>query len=120
MADDSQAVEHEGGLPSAVLVVVYVVVLVATVAVGVGVLLANAMACASGGDNCANRVVIATLTWAGISFVLPVVALVWGLLSSRATRSGRVRRLVALLLLIALPVIGLAANLLILFNPVLQ
>lgn len=117
MPDVSRTDDNEGGLPSAVLVVVYAVVLVATIAVGAGVLLANAMACDSGGDNCANGVVIATLTWAAISFVLPVVALVWGLLSSRATASGRVRRVVALILIIVLPVIGLAANLLILFNP---
>lgn len=110
--------EREGGLPSVVLIVAYVVMLVGTVVLGAGVLMANVMACDSGGDNCATGVGIATVTWGVISFVLPVVALVWGLVSSRATRRGRISRIIALVLIIVLPVLGLAANLTILFLPV--
>lgn len=105
------------GLPSVVLIVVYVVFLLGTAAVGAGVLMANVMSCDSGGDNCANGVVIATLTWAAISFLLPLVALIWGLLSSRSTSGGRRSRVIALVAIVILPIIGLAANLAILFNP---
>ncbi len=110
--------EPEGGLPGVFLVVTYVIVLAGTLLLGAGVLIANAMSCDSGGDNCANGMIIATLTWGFISFILPIAALVWGLVSSRATRAGRRNRIIALICLILLPIIGLAANLLILFQPV--
>jgi hypothetical protein len=109
--------ETPGGLPNVVLGVVYGVMLAGTLVVAGGVMIANAMACDSGGDNCANGVIIATLTWLFISFVLPVAALVWGLVSSRLTRTGRRNRVFALISIIILPVVGLAANLVILFNP---
>lgn len=112
--------EPTGGLPGAALVVTYVVILAGTLILGMGVLLANAMSCDSGGENCANGVMIATLVWGVISFVLPVIALVWGLASSRATRRGRRNRIIALVCLILLPVIGLAANLVILFAPIFR
>lgn len=112
MNDDAQ-----GGLPNSALAVVYAVVMVGTVVVATGVMIGNAMACDSGGDNCANGVVIATLTWGFISFVLPVAALIWGLVSKRSTRTGRRNRVLALIAIIILPVIGVVADLVILFNP---
>lgn len=110
--------DSQPGLPGAVLGVVYAVVLVGSLVVAGGVMIANAMACDSGGEQCATGVVTATLTWAVITFLLPVGALVWGLVSSRDTRTGRRNRIFALILIIVLPIIGLAANLAILFQPV--
>lgn len=109
--------EAPRGLSNAPIIVTYCVVLAGTLVVAGGVLIGNAMACDSGGDNCANGMIIATLTWLFISFVLPVAALVWGLVSSRSTRAGRRNRVLALIAIVILPVIGLAANLVILFNP---
>jgi hypothetical protein len=105
------------GLPNAVIAVVYGVVLLGSLVVAGGVLIANAMSCDSGGDQCATGMVTATLTWAAITFLLPIGALVWGLVSSRETRAGRRNRVIALILILALPIIGLAANLAILFQP---
>lgn len=109
--------ETPRGLTNAPIIVTYCIVLAGTLVVAGGVMIGNAMACDSGGDNCANGMIIATLTWLFISFVLPVAALVWGLVSSRSTRTGRRNRVFALIAIIILPVIGLAANLVILFNP---
>lgn len=115
MSQQYEETERPGGLPGAVLATTYVVVLLVTLVVGAGVLMANVMSCDSGGDDCADRVMIATLTWAAISFLIPIAALVWGLASSRKTSTGRRNRWVALALIILLPVIGFAVNLAILF-----
>ena len=106
-----------GGLPGPFLGVAYGVCLLGSLFLAMGVLLMNAMACDSGGDKCATAVVTASLVWAFITFVLPVAALVWGLLSSRYTRAGRRNRVIVLVLLIVLPFLGITANLLILVQP---
>ena len=110
--------DSQPGLPGAVIGVVYAVVLVGSLVVGGGVLMANVMSCDSGGEQCATGMMTATLTWAVITFLLPIGALVWGLVSSRDTRTGRRNRIFALILILVLPIIGLAANLTILFQPV--
>ncbi len=109
--------EPAGGLPNAALGIVYGVVMAGTLVVAGGVMIGNAMACDSGGDNCANGMILATLTWGFISFVLPIAALTWGLVSSRSTRTGRRNRVLALIAIIILPMIGLVADFAILFNP---
>lgn len=106
-----EGLERPGGLPPGVLVAAYVIVLVGTLLLGAGVLMANVMSCDAGGDNCANNVLLATIAWAVISFALPLVALLWGLTGSQETSSGRRRRVIALVLIIVLPALGLAVNL---------
>ena len=116
MTQQNEETERPGGLPGAALTITYVVVLLVTLVVGAGVLMANVMTCDSGADGCADRVMIATLAWAAISFLLPIAALVWGLASSRVTSGGRRDRWLALVLILVLPFIGLAVNLTILFR----
>ncbi len=97
------------------LIVATVVMLVLVVLIGGGVLMANVMACDSGAEGCAERATTATLVWAALSFLGPIAAMIWGLIAKRTTSGGRISRIIALVLIILLPVIALALNLVILF-----
>ncbi|MHB1164453.1 MAG: hypothetical protein ACYC3K_04340 [Candidatus Nanopelagicales bacterium] len=113
---DGAAQSRPRGLPNTVLIVVCVIVLLAVTVAGVGVLMANVMSCDSGSDGCADRAMVATGVWAAISYLGPLGALAWGLVAKRTTQAGRLSRVVALLLIVLLPVVGLAVNLTILFG----
>lgn len=115
MSDEaSQA--RPGGLPNTVLIVVCVVVLFVVTVVGIGVLMANVMSCDSGSEGCADRAMMATAVWAAISYLGPLGAMAWGLVAKRTTSAGRLSRVIALVLIVLLPVVGLAVNLTILFG----
>jgi hypothetical protein len=113
MVDSTRRAE---GLPRWVLVVAYVIVLVASVLVGTGVLMANVMTCASGAEGCSDRALLATGVWGVVTYVLPLAAFVWGLIASADTAGGRRSRIIALILIVALPILGIAINLLVLFG----
>lgn len=104
-------------LPRTVLVIAYVLVLLATLIAGVGVLMANVMACDAGGEGCVDRAMWATGVWGVVTYGVPLAALVWGLVSRATTRAGRRNRILALIVMIAGPVLAFGINLLILFPP---
>jgi hypothetical protein len=103
-------------LPRSVLVIAYVLVLLASLVVGTGVLMANVMTCASGTEGCSDRALLATGVWGVITYLLPAAAFVWGLIASADTPGGRRSRIIALILIIVLPILGIGINLLVLFG----
>ncbi len=111
-----EATQRREALPRSVLVIAYVLVLIATLIAGVGVLMANVMTCASGTEGCSDRALLATGVWGVITYLLPAAALVWGLIASADTPGGRRSRIIALILIIVLPILGIAINLLVLFG----
>lgn len=114
MSDSSEVGPR--GLPPVVLVIAAVVAVAVSIVIGAGVLMANAMSCDSGGEGCADRVVLATVVWGVLAFIGPLAAMTWGLLSPRGTRGGRTMRVIALLVIIALPFVSIAVNLALIFS----